>query len=148
MDPFCYLCFMYVMMSRLFFAAAWSPALLCVIFSCIFVTFQYSVLGKVWYLIVSIPDRCLLPYFYNVVISLVSIFANMRVFWVVYNSLLAYTSIYLYSASMKSYQYRNFDISKNIYYSSLATVMFKILDNDKLVWRDKTVTRALEIWCT
>ena len=28
----------------------------------------------------------------------------------------------LYSASMKSYQYRNFDISENIYYSSLTSV--------------------------
>ena len=38
-------------------------ALLCVIFSCVFVTFPYGVLGQVWYLILSIPDRCLLPYF-------------------------------------------------------------------------------------
>ena len=37
-------------------------ALLCVIFF-VFVTFQYSVLGQVWYLIVSIPDLCLFPYF-------------------------------------------------------------------------------------
>ena len=29
----------------------------------IFVTFQYGVLGQVWYLIVSIADLCLLPYF-------------------------------------------------------------------------------------
>ena len=39
-------------------------ALLYVMFSCIFVTFQYDVLGQVWYLIVLIPDLCLLPYFY------------------------------------------------------------------------------------
>ena len=32
-------------------------AFLCVMFSCFFV------LGQVWYLIVSIPDLCLLPYF-------------------------------------------------------------------------------------
>ena len=38
-------------------------ALLYVIFSCVFVTFPCGVLGQVWYLIVSIPDRCLLPYF-------------------------------------------------------------------------------------
>ena len=37
--------------------------LLSVIFSCVFVSFPYGVLGKVWYLIVSIPDLCLLPYF-------------------------------------------------------------------------------------
>ena len=56
--------------------------------------------------------------------------------------------LYIYSASMKSYQYRNFDISKNILYSSLATVTFMFLVNDTLVWRDKTVTRALKLWCT
>ena len=38
-------------------------ALLYVMFSCVFVTFQCGVLGQVWYLIVSIPDLCLLIYF-------------------------------------------------------------------------------------
>ena len=38
-------------------------ALLCVKFSCAFVTFPYGVLGQVWYLMVLIPDLCLLPYF-------------------------------------------------------------------------------------
>ena len=38
-------------------------ALLYVMFSCIFVTFSCGVLGQVWYLIVSIPDLCLLIYF-------------------------------------------------------------------------------------
>ena len=38
-------------------------ALLCVMFSCVFVTFPYGVQGQVWYLVVKIPDRCLLPYF-------------------------------------------------------------------------------------
>ena len=37
--------------------------LLYVMFSYVFVTFPYSVLGQVWYLIVSIPDLCLLSYF-------------------------------------------------------------------------------------
>ena len=31
--------------------------------SCVCVTFAYGVLGQVWYLIVWIPDLCLLPYF-------------------------------------------------------------------------------------
>ena len=35
-------------------------ALLCVMFRCVFVTFPCGVLGQVWYLIVSIPDLCLL----------------------------------------------------------------------------------------
>ena len=33
-----------------------------VMFSCVFVTFQYGVLSHVWYLIVSIPDLCILPH--------------------------------------------------------------------------------------
>ena len=41
-------------------------ALLCEMFSCVFVTFSYGVWGQVWYLIVSIPDICLLPYFDNI----------------------------------------------------------------------------------
>ena len=32
-------------------------------FSCVFVAFPYGVLGQEWYLIVSIPDLCSLPYF-------------------------------------------------------------------------------------
>ena len=35
-------------------------ALLCVMFPCVFVSSPYGVLGKVWYLIVSIPALCLL----------------------------------------------------------------------------------------
>ena len=38
-------------------------ALLCVMFSCVFVTFPYGISGQVQYLIVSIPDICRLPYF-------------------------------------------------------------------------------------
>ena len=37
-------------------------ALLYVMFSLVFVTFPYGILGQVWYLIVSIPDLCRLPY--------------------------------------------------------------------------------------
>ena len=38
-------------------------ALLYVMFKCVFVTFSCNSLGQVWYLIVSIPDLCLLTYF-------------------------------------------------------------------------------------
>ena len=38
-------------------------ALLYVMFSRVFVTFLYGVQGQVCYLIVSIPDLCLLSYF-------------------------------------------------------------------------------------
>ena len=35
--------------------------LLYMMFSCVFVTFPYGVLGQLWYFIVWIPDLCLLP---------------------------------------------------------------------------------------
>ena len=35
-------------------------ALLCVMFSCVFVTFPYGVPSQVWYWIVLIPDLCLI----------------------------------------------------------------------------------------
>ena len=70
MDHLCYSCLVIVMLSRLFIAALWSPAgkgltslLLFLMFNCVFVTFPCGILGKVWYLIVSIPDLCRLSYF-------------------------------------------------------------------------------------
>ena len=39
-------------------------ALLCLMFYCVFVTSPCGVLDKVWYLIVSISDLCILSYFY------------------------------------------------------------------------------------
>ena len=38
-------------------------ALLCVVFSCVSVTFSYDDQGQVWYLFVLTPDICLPPYF-------------------------------------------------------------------------------------
>ena len=59
------------MLSRLFIAALWSPAvkgliswLSVVMFNCVFVTFPCGILGQVRYLIVSIPDLCQLSYFH------------------------------------------------------------------------------------
>ena len=49
-------------------------ALLCVMFSCVFVTFPYDVLGWVWYLIVSFPDLCFLSYFDTLIVALKEIF--------------------------------------------------------------------------
>ena len=67
MDDLCYVCFVFVMLLRLFIAAMWSRArkgltfwLLFVMSYCDFVTFQYGILGQVWYLIVLIADLCLL----------------------------------------------------------------------------------------
>ena len=77
MDHLCYFCLLFVMISHLFIAALWSPAgkglviwFAFVIFNCAFVTFQCGILGQLWYLILSIPDRCCLSYFYNLGINL------------------------------------------------------------------------------
>ena len=67
MDLF-YFVFVFAIVSCLCHAA-WEMddffALLYVMFSCEFVTFPYCMLGQLWYLIVSSPDLCHLPYFYN-----------------------------------------------------------------------------------
>ena len=70
MDHLCYLCLVFVMLSRLVFAALWSPAgkgltswLLFVMSNCDFVTFPCGILGQMWYLVVLIPDLCRLSYF-------------------------------------------------------------------------------------
>ena len=72
MDPFCYLCFVFVYHTVLsvpcstdvtYWERADLLALLCVMFSCVFDTFPYDVSGQVWYLIALIPDNCLLLYF-------------------------------------------------------------------------------------
>ena len=67
MAHLCYLCLVFVMLSRLFIAALRSPAgkgltswLLFVMINCFFVTFPYGILGQVRYLIASIPDLCCL----------------------------------------------------------------------------------------
>ena len=66
----CYLCLSSVMSVYCSLVVTCSEradllALLYVMFSCAFVTFPYGVLCQVWYLIVSIPDLCLLSYFKN-----------------------------------------------------------------------------------
>ena len=69
---FCYLCFAFIFVLRVpcsLVVTCWEIAdffaLLFARFSCVFVTFPYDVLGQVWYLIVAIPDICLLTYFYT-----------------------------------------------------------------------------------
>ena len=68
-DLFCYLNFISVMLSCLFFAALWSPAgtgltswlsLRDIFFR--FATFLCGFLGQVWHLIASITELCFLPY--------------------------------------------------------------------------------------
>ena len=75
-EHLCYLCLVFVMPSRLSIAALWSPAgkgltswLFYVMFNCDFVS--YGILGRVWYLIVLIPDICRLFYFVMVFCILV-----------------------------------------------------------------------------
>ena len=69
MDFPCFVCFVFVCHTVLsvpcnLVVTCWERAdllvLLYVIFSCIFVTFRYGVLGQVCYWIVSIPNLCLL----------------------------------------------------------------------------------------
>ena len=68
MEPFCYLCFVYVMLPCLFNAAMWSPAgeglgsLVCEVSSCV-CHFPIWCHGSGVVLIVSILYVCLLPYF-------------------------------------------------------------------------------------
>ena len=76
MDHLCYLCPVFVILSRLFIVALWLPSgkgltywLLFVMVNCIFVTFPCGFLGQVWYLNVSIPDLCRLFLFLTVFIS-------------------------------------------------------------------------------
>ena len=68
-DQLCYLCLVFVMLSRLFIAALWYPrgeradllALVCDVY-CDFVTFPFRILGQVWYLIKSILGPSSLSY--------------------------------------------------------------------------------------
>ena len=73
MDHLCYLCLVFVILSRPFTSihsclvvTCWGRAdllaLVCNVY-CILVTFPCGIPGQVWYLIVSIPDLCHLFYF-------------------------------------------------------------------------------------
>ena len=73
MDHLCYICIVFVMLSRLFSDALWSPDgkgltywLSFVVLDFVCVTFLCCILCQVWYLIVSIADLCsllFLPYY-------------------------------------------------------------------------------------
>ena len=63
MDPLCYLCLVFVMLSRLFIAALWSTGgkgltswLSFVMFNCVLSLSNVVFLGQVLYLIVLVPD--------------------------------------------------------------------------------------------
>ena len=70
MDNLCYLCLVFVMLSRLTIAALLSTegekvdllALVCNVY-CDFVTFPFGILGQVQYVIVLLPGPCCLSYF-------------------------------------------------------------------------------------
>ena len=78
MDHLCYLCLVFIMLSRLFIVGFWSPAgkglntwlLLMVLNYCVLVTFPCGILGQVLYLIVSIPDLCRLSYFDSTILKI------------------------------------------------------------------------------
>ena len=64
------LCLVFLMLSRQFIAAMWSPAgkgltswLFLVMFILFFVSYPFGIMGQVWYLIVSFPDLCHFSYF-------------------------------------------------------------------------------------
>ena len=68
MDQLCYLCIVFVMLSRLFIAALRLPVrkglsswLSFMMFNCVFVISPCGILGQVWCLI---ADLCHLSYFY------------------------------------------------------------------------------------
>ena len=52
-------------------------ALVCDVY-CDFVTFPCSTLGQVWYLFVSIPDPCCLPYYGILQLQRLNIFSKMN----------------------------------------------------------------------
>ena len=67
-DPFRFLCFMLVFVIPYFLypvalcrllGGAGILAFLCVVFSCVLVAFPCGVPGRVWCLVVSVPDFCL-----------------------------------------------------------------------------------------
>ena len=70
MDYLCYLCLLFVKLLRRFIAASSLPAgkgltswLSSVMLNCVYITFPCDILSQVWYLIVSVPDRCHLSYY-------------------------------------------------------------------------------------
>ena len=69
MDHLCYLCLAFVMLSRLFIAALWTPEGKGLTSWLLFVMF-IVILIQVWYLIVSITDHCCLSYFAMLSVSL------------------------------------------------------------------------------
>ena len=67
MDLLCFSVLCLLCLCESFICALWSTAgkgltswLSFVVSNCEFVTFPIGILGQVWYLIVSIPDRCTL----------------------------------------------------------------------------------------
>ena len=64
MDHVCFLCLVFLMLSHLIIAALWLPAgkRLTSWLLLVFCYIPISILGQVWYLIVSFPDLCHLSF--------------------------------------------------------------------------------------
>ena len=85
MGHLCYFCLVLLCFhARLFVDALWSPAgigltswLSFVMSNCEVVTFPFGILGKVWLLIVSIPDLCPNSYFYNIILIIMRNFIQI-----------------------------------------------------------------------
>ena len=56
-------CLCHTVLSSSLVVTCWFDILCAKFFVCVFVTLTYGALGQVWFLIVSIPGICLLPYF-------------------------------------------------------------------------------------
>ena len=72
---FCSVLCLLCLCARLFICALWSPAgkrltsWLSFVVSAVSLSLSISILGQVWYLIVSIPDLCTLTYFKVILMS-------------------------------------------------------------------------------
>ena len=95
-SAFFLLCHIFLSVSCSLVVTCWEKAgllvLLYVMFMCVFVTFPSDILRQVWYLMVSIPDICLLPYFGISFMSTLFFFPFWDRKWLL---ILVYTGSYL-----------------------------------------------------
>ena len=108
MDHFCYSFHVFIMLSRLFIAALWSPAgkgrtswLLFVMSKCDFVTFPSGILCQLWYWILSIPGLYRLSYLFASWIIGLNIFILNQ--FIQYNTIFNHTNIKIRTEAKSSF---------------------------------------------
>ena len=101
MDHLCYLCLVFVMLSRLFIAALWLPEgkgltswLLLVMFIVILLLSHFP--GQVWCLIASIPDHCCRSYFKNKELMCILHLINTYPSYHMHNTCIVYICLLFY----------------------------------------------------